>query len=121
MKRILVIDDDPMLCGLYKTILSNEGYRVYVASNGNDGLKLLRQELCELVITDIFMPEKEGIETITELKSKYPGIKIIAISGGGAMKRQITLQIAKDLGSDRVLEKPIEIETLITTVAEVLV
>ena len=120
MKRILVIDDDPMLCGFCTTVLSNEGYQVYVASNGHEGLRLLRQEPFELVITDIFMPEKEGLETIMELKSAFAGVKIIAISGGGTIKRELTLQMAKDLGADHVLEKPFEVETLINTVAEVL-
>lgn len=120
MKRILVIDDEPMLCDLYKTALNGAGYQVYVASNGAEGIRMFRQEPCDLVITDIFMPEKEGIETIMELKTEFAGVRIIAISGGGAMKRQMTLNMAKDLGADRIMEKPIKIRNLIDTVADVL-
>lgn len=105
--RILVIDDDPQIRKLFKRKLSFEGYEVLEAFNGKDGVKLYRRELPDLVITDLVMPEKEGIEVITELKKDHPEVKIIAVSGGGRADPEAYLKIAKHLGAQKTYPKPI--------------
>ena len=83
MARILIIDNDVQILNMLRQTLEREGYDVLKASNGKQGIRLHREEPVDLIITDIIMPEKEGIETILELKRDYPDVKIIAISGGG--------------------------------------
>ena len=127
MKRILIIEDDVDQRELFKTVLEQAGYDITEAPNGKVGLQRFYQQPCELVITDIFMPEKEGIETILELKGEFPGVKIIAISGGGfrgvyAGKpgAEIALETAKNFGADRILHKPIKMKLLLAMVDELL-
>ena len=83
MARILIIDDDEQVRRYLRKILEAQGHEVVAASDGKLGIELCREEPTDLIITDIFMPEKEGLETIGELRRDYPDVKIIAISGGG--------------------------------------
>ncbi len=84
MARILIIDDDLQIREMMEQMLQKEGYETIGASDGQIAMKLCRENPADVVITDIIMPEKEGIETIVELKREFPGIKIIAMSGGRA-------------------------------------
>lgn len=134
MKRILVIDDDETQRLLCHTILESAGYEVVEAPDGDSGLRLFRQQRFDLVITDIFMPDKNGFETIFELKSESPDIKIIAISGGatwahageqwnryhGALDAGEALKLANERGADWMLPKPFEIQQLLSIVGELL-
>jgi DNA-binding response OmpR family regulator len=127
MTRILLIEDDTDQREMFTTMLAEAGSEVIAASNGKEGLRLFHQQPCDLVITDIFMPEKEGIETILELKRICPTVKIIAISGGGRRGSRtgrsgddIALEAAKELGADRIFHKPLKIEHLLATVDELL-
>ena len=106
MKNILVIEDDDQIRALLRQILEREGYRVSEAPNGEKGIKLYRQQPADLVITDLIMPEKEGIETIIELKRVYPEVKILAISGGGKVNPEIYLDMAEKLGATYAIKKP---------------
>jgi CheY-like chemotaxis protein len=119
-KRILVIDDEDLIREVVKEMLEAEGYAVSTAANGKEGLRLYRKELPDLIITDIFMPEMEGIETIRELRSVTRDVRIIAISGGGERGMISFLAYAKRFGAIKTLEKPFLREELITTVREVL-
>lgn len=126
-KRFLVIDDDADQQKLFKTVLTEEGYEVLEAPDGQTGLQLYRQHLCNLVITDIFMPIEDGIETIFDLKTQDSAVKIIAITGGGSWSRyggpvgaEDSLDIARHFGADRTLEKPIKLQQLVTVVEELL-
>jgi DNA-binding response OmpR family regulator len=83
MSRILVIDDDEQIRGMLRQVLGCEGYEVVEASNGKDGMALFRAAPADLVISDILMPEQEGLQTIRELRREFPTVKIITISGGG--------------------------------------
>jgi len=83
VQRILVIDDESQLRAMLKKFLEMEGYEVITASNGKEGLHLFSEDPADLVITDLIMPDKEGIETIKELKASNPKTKVIAMSGGG--------------------------------------
>lgn len=116
MKRILIIDDDLNMRETINEILSSDDYEIKLASDGKEGLTLHKQEAFDLIITDIIMPDMDGIEVIIELKKKHPGTKIIAISGGGYYYADDYLETARALGADKVIEKPFENKELIETV-----
>jgi CheY-like chemotaxis protein len=108
MPKILLIDDDPLVRRVISRILKYEGYELLLADDGRRGLELFRSEQPELVITDIIMPGKEGIETIQEIRAISPDAKIIAISGGGRIGNTDYLSIAEKFGAREVLSKPFE-------------
>lgn len=120
MKRILVIEDDDQIRLLLRKILEKAGYQVTEAQDGYVGLRLFRSQPADLVITDIFMPEKEGLGTIRELKRDFPGVKIIAISGGGLTGNLSFLQVAGAMGAQRTIVKPFDYMEILTAVKEVL-
>jgi|NGEPerStandDraft_6_1074524.scaffolds.fasta_scaffold02608_2 CheY-like chemotaxis protein len=107
MAKILVFDDEPSILLMIKKMLERAGHEVDMALNGREGMELLEKNKPDLVITDIIMPEKEGLETIMTLRKKYPEIKIIAISGGGRIGPEGYLPSAKHLGADMVFQKPL--------------
>jgi len=123
MARIIVIDDDHDVRALIVWDLQAAGHEVRAAADGAQGLSLQRASPAELVVTDIYMPEKEGIETIRELKEQYPGLKIIAISGGGSAygsrasfsTRELSV-VATELGVAAVLQKPFASEELLRSI-----
>lgn len=105
--NILVIDDDEEVRDMIRKMLMQGGHSVVSASNGAEGLLSLQNNLSvELVITDLIMPEKEGVETIFELKKDYPDMKIVAISGGGIGSAEPYLKMARVVGADATLNKP---------------
>ncbi len=106
MARILVIDDEELIRTSIRLILETNGYDVVEAENGEDGIERQRETPFDVVITDILMPGKEGIETIIELKRDYKDLKIIAISGGARTINIDYLELAKEFGADNVLPKP---------------
>jgi len=120
MKKILVIDDENSIRLLLKKMLEREGFDVMTASDGKEGMDIISKAAFDLVITDIVMPEKEGIEIIMELKKGYPDIPIIAISGGGIVMPEIYLDLAEKLGAVHTFSKPIDKETLVSTIKEIL-
>lgn len=117
---ILVIDDDETIRVLLRTILERAGYRVVDAPDGNKGIRRYQESPTDLVITDLIMPGKEGIETIRELRKKFPHVKIIAVSGGGRIGPESYLKMAKGVGALRTLRKPFDRMTLLKTVEEVM-
>ena len=118
--KILIIDDDELVRMTCNNILKKAGYEPITASNGVSGLEKFRKEKPDLVITDILMPDKEGLETITEIRAIRADAKIIAISGGGSTQNMSFLQLAKKLGANGVLKKPVRPETLLSAVKGVL-
>ena len=117
--EILLIEDDEAVREFIREVLLGAGYFVSVAGNGKDGLDEIRRDPdIGMVITDIVMPEKEGIETIIEIKQTWPQIKIIAISGGGRICAEDYLHIARELGADITLKKPFTRPELLGAVAE---
>ena len=119
--RILVIEDDTEVREMVCKMLNDENYDVFEAVNGKEALKLLSIEpRIDLVITDIIMPEKEGIETIRELKRDYPHIKILAISGGGKGSAQNYLNLANCMGADLTMNKPFVKQELLGAVQTLL-
>ncbi len=120
MTRILIIDDEVQIRKMLRQLFEREGYEVFDASDGNEGLKLYRKNPADIVITDLVMPEKEGIETIKELYQEFPDVKIIAISGGGRIVPEHYLEIAKKFGAVRTFSKPFESKDLLMAVKELL-
>ncbi len=120
MAKILVIDDEPSILLMIKKMLEKEGHEVDIALNGRDGLELFEKMKPELLITDIIMPQKEGLEIILELKKKYTGLKIIAISGGGRIGPEGYLPIAKHFGADMVFQKPLIQKEFVKAVSDLL-
>lgn len=116
MAKILVIDDEEMARYTVMKILHSAGYEVTEAENGDLGLRRLGSQPADLVITDIIMPEKEGIGTILELKQNYPDVKIIAMSGGGRTVNLDYLGKAQKLGANAAIAKPFTKDELLTVV-----
>jgi YesN/AraC family two-component response regulator len=120
MARILIIDDDRQIRNMLKQILSRAGYEVVEAHDGVEGLRAFRTSPTDLVITDILMPEKEGLETIQELRQLSPQLQILALSGGGERGNFDFLQVAKKLGAQHTMRKPVAREALLDTIAQML-
>ncbi len=106
MKRILVVDDEMQIRTMLTQMLEQEGYNVHTAENGEEGLAQVGRHAFDLVITDMIMPVKDGLKFIMELVRDYPDLKILAISGGGAIKAERYLTMAGYLGDIATLEKP---------------
>ncbi len=120
MAVVMVIDDDTALRRLIVRALGNDGHEVIEAENGADALALLERHQPALIITDILMPKTEGIETINKVKERFPGIKIIAMSGGGMSRNLMFLDIARAIGAEETLAKPFRPAKLVEVVKRLL-
>ncbi len=121
MARILLIDDDPTVRTVLRLTLILSGHSVTEAPNGRDGLAALdRGDSHDLVITDIIMPDFDGLELLLELRRRASQVKIIAMSGGSRASATDYLHMARLLGAQRVLAKPFTRELLLLTISEVL-
>ncbi|NTU93512.1 MAG: response regulator [Chlorobiaceae bacterium] len=114
---ILVIEDDEDIRQMICEILEEEGYDTLQAANGLEGIEMLRkhQEI-GVIVTDLLMPEKEGIETITDIRKDYPRLRILAISGGGICIPESYLSLAKAMGADATLSKPFGTQELLDAI-----
>ncbi len=119
MPKILVIDDEPDVREFLATALRRAGYHVVAAANGREGIHACRRATVDLVITDLVMPEKEGLETIIELRREHPEVAVIAISGGARGSNRTYLNAAELCGADRVFGKPIAPGTLVAAVHDI--
>jgi len=120
MALILIIEDDNQFRAMLREMFERTGYEVVEASDGKEGLKLYREKATDLIITDLLMPEKEGFETIIELRRDLPDVKIIAISGGGRIDSGQYLSMAKSFGAQYTFAKPVDREELLQAVEELL-
>jgi DNA-binding response OmpR family regulator len=120
MSRILIIDDELSLRRVLRSILERAGHTVLDAPDGGKGMALWRREPTDIVVIDIFMPEKDGIEVILEMQNVAAKPKIIAMSGGGRKGLLDWSSSALALGADRVLLKPFDQRTFLLTIQEVL-
>jgi len=119
-RQILIIEDDSAVRELILQTLSRAGYQVLSAEDGQQGLNLFRANNPDLVITDIVMPQKEGLQTIIELKQEAPGVKVIAMSGGGRHCNVDYLKLARKFGARRTVSKPFMRDEMLAAVREVL-
>jgi CheY-like chemotaxis protein len=117
---ILIIDDDTAVSRTLSLILSRAGYEVSTAASGRKGLELLTTGAFDLVLTDIIMPELDGIEAIRKIRTDHSGLRVIAMSGGGQIDKADFLHMAEALGADRVIEKPVRSEKLLELVDAVM-
>ncbi|MCP4314374.1 MAG: response regulator [Bacteroidetes bacterium] len=120
MYKILIIDDETNILFMLKKMLERSGYETELATNGVEGIELLKKCKPDLVITDIIMPEKEGLETIREMKRLKSDLKIIAMSGGGKVSADNYLMIAKIFGASKMIAKPFAIKDMLSAVQELL-
>ncbi len=109
---VLVVDDDSGVRVTLEHVLMAAGFRIATAADGKQAVALFEQINPDVVITDLIMPVQDGIETIVQIKSRRPDVKIIAMSGGARMGNDNLLQKAKDVGADYVLPKPFEFDQL---------
>ena len=119
MTSILIIEDDDTVRGLLRSVLEAEGYEVAVAANGCQGLARYRHWLTDLVITDIFMPELNGLGMIRLLTCEFPTAKVIAISSAGGESKG--LAVATRLGARQTFQKPLNMAALLNAVRHELV
>jgi DNA-binding NtrC family response regulator len=120
MPSILIIDDDDHVRLMLEQTLERAGYATIAVGDGKEALRVQREAPADLVLTDLIMPEKDGLETISEIRRLFPNGKIIAMSGGGRYGNLDFLPVAKKLGASRTLAKPFTREKLLETVREVL-
>jgi YesN/AraC family two-component response regulator len=120
MARILIIDDEPQIRSMLKLMLERDGYEVAEAPDGIEGIRIYRQNPADLIITDLIMPNKDGIGMIIDLKKEFPNVKIIAMSGGGLNKPEGYLKGAKKLGAACTLTKPIDRDEMLRAIKNVL-
>lgn len=117
--RILIVDDDPVLRMVAGEILRQNGYAVQEAEDGEIALRRLADETFDLAVIDMLMPNKEGIETIREIRERWPALRLVAISGGGkGLKTEYLLSVAKTFGADAVYEKPLRASGFLDIVRE---
>ncbi len=106
MTRVLVIDDDKFVRASIRAVLESAGHMVADVGDADEGIAMQRANPFDVVVVDLVMPQKEGLETIRELKISYPDLPIIAISGGGDIVRKNFVQTATAFGANATLEKP---------------
>ena len=116
MKKVLLIDDDIEMLKSFSQELEHAGYEVVAATNGIEGIKMYVEQPVDVVITDLFMPEKEGIETIKDLKAGFPDAKIIAISDKHILGHENYLEAAKCLGAQYTFSKPLGTKDLLKAI-----
>lgn len=118
MQLVLVVDDDEQVCAMIKTALEAAGYEVYAARDGNQATRLMRELQPQVLITDLIMPEKEGLELIKEVRRNFPAVGIIAMTGGAKIEPEPYLKLASKLGADALLTKPFSFEELVSAVKQ---
>jgi CheY-like chemotaxis protein len=120
MARILIVDDEPDILVILDRMLRKMNHETVLASNGKEAIRRLEESAVDVVITDLIMPESEGIETIGAIRRRWPGVKIIAMSGGGRQSPVAYLAVAATLGADATLAKPFERAELADALRQVL-
>lgn len=121
MFRVLVIEDNRDMRDLLRVILEGAGYAVDLAEDGEAGLNALRSRPADLIVTDIFMPNRDGLELIPQLRADYPAAKVLAISGGGLLvKGAGYLDTAREIGAHSILAKPFDRQDLLRAASALL-
>lgn len=105
---ILVVDDEAPICDLLRQTLEKRGHKVVCANNGKEASQAVGERAFDLIITDLLMPDRDGLELIGEMRRRFPAVKIIAMTGGGHIPQKHYLFVAKNLGAHGLLEKPFD-------------
>jgi DNA-binding response OmpR family regulator len=116
-RTILVADDDALTRSAYKSALERSGYRVFTAQDGEEALHIVGQGGVDLLLLDILMPRKEGLETLIEIKKHFPALTVIAMSAGGSRSETDFLAVAAKFGADGTLRKPFTPKTLLAEIS----
>ena len=120
MAKILIVDDDPDICFILKKLLERKGHEAVTSLNGHEAMKCLELSPFDVVITDLIMPEMDGIELIMKMRITYPEQKVIAISGGGRINAAVYLQMAKLLKVEHTFQKPVKADELLIAIDDLL-
>jgi DNA-binding response OmpR family regulator len=121
MAKILIVEDDHQLREMLKQLLEGENYEVIESNDGEAAMRILQGTKVDLIISDIIMPEKDGVSLIRDLRKNYPELKIIAVSGGSRhIDPQNPLRIVEKLGANITLTKPFKLSELLAAVRELL-
>ncbi len=120
MAKILIVDDDPDVCFVLKKLLERKGHEAVTSLNGLEALKCLERSPFDVVITDLIMPEMDGIELIMKMRVGYPSQKVIAISGGGRIDAGAYLKMAKLMKVTHAFQKPIKADELLIAIEDLL-
>ena len=110
---VVIADDDALLRETFRISLEARGYNVLLAEDGNRALQIVETTAVDAMLLDILMPRKEGLETLIELKQRFPALKVFAMSGGGLYGRADFLTVARKFGADAVLRKPFPIQAVV--------
>ena len=121
VKSVLFVDDEKVVCKLFKEALEKFGYEVTVAVDGDEGLRLFRKHPADLVITDIFMPKKDGHTLIMDITNEFPEANIFAITGHVSFDPAMELNIAQKLGAQKTFQKPVKLRALLDAIKELAV
>ena len=120
MAIILIVDDDPTVRLIAGELLRSDDHAIVEAEDGDEALRIVESMAVDLVVLDMLMPNKDGLETIIELRKRKPGIRILAISSGGRMEPGPLLRTAMVFGADECLDKPLRLETFARVVDSLL-
>ena len=120
MAYVLVADDELAMRQILREALRIDGHTVEVVCDGNEVMRMLHERVPDVVVVDIIMPDKEGLETIIEMRREYPSVKIIAMSGGARIGPDGYLSMAEHLGAARIFQKPFELNDLRKAIKELL-
>ena len=113
MANVMVVDDEESVRKLFKDILSDSGHVIIEAANGEEAVEVIKEMSVDLVVTDLVMPEKSGLELIMDIAENHPGMPIIAISGGGGITGRFDyLPIAKLIGAKKIISKPFKVDEI---------
>jgi len=118
--RVLVVDDSADIRGMLQAQLEMEGFEVATAPDGARALALLGRQRTDLIITDLFMPDKDGIETILGIREKYPAVQIVAMSGWDSRQGSDYLKVAREIGAVRTVKKPFELTDIVKIVRDLM-
>ena len=118
MANVLIIDDDERVLETFQIVLSSSGRQVQTASNGALGIEATKTNSFDIVVTDVVMPEKDGLEVLMQMRKTHPDTKIVVVSGGGRTSATDYLKMAEVLGADRVLYKPVTATELSVAIEE---
>lgn len=118
MARILIVEDSDDFRAFLQTRLEMEGFQVSVARNGEAALEAMARRPADVILTDVFMPDKDGLETIVEMRARYPSTKIVAMSGWNSPQAVDYLKVAREIGAAHVMRKPFDVDKMVEVVRQ---